>query len=241
MKPSPLVFFPLLFLAVAASSPPPPPPSLRCKAWLVQSIPTDMPHLPRVPGVLSTGEFETLILLAFAWVSYLYCALEPLQGTCCAGWRATPRRVWTWSHSTGSFWRSRTTPNRGITDSRRRIWRSSAQVKGVRSTSLWRMLPIERLTSGKHPKTQFSSVWRHCTCFLAFHLLLGRHWHFVPYKSSPRLLCSRQRNPNIRDQVLAMPIASPVGFVLPSFPSGKKPFCALYKFSKSSLLSLEKP
>ncbi|KAJ4826474.1 hypothetical protein Tsubulata_019443 [Turnera subulata] len=27
-----------------------------CKAWLVQSIPTDMPHLPRVPGVLSTGD-----------------------------------------------------------------------------------------------------------------------------------------------------------------------------------------
>ncbi|KAL5200122.1 hypothetical protein ABZP36_021325 [Zizania latifolia] len=26
-----------------------------CKAWLVQSIPTDMPHLRRVPGVLSTG------------------------------------------------------------------------------------------------------------------------------------------------------------------------------------------
>ncbi|KAL3500317.1 hypothetical protein ACH5RR_039410 [Cinchona calisaya] len=26
-----------------------------CKAWLVQSIPTDMPHLPLVPGVLSTG------------------------------------------------------------------------------------------------------------------------------------------------------------------------------------------
>ncbi|XP_042453241.1 phospholipase D Z-like [Zingiber officinale] len=59
MKPSRLlVFFPLLFLAVAASPPPPPPPhpSPRCKAWLVQSIPTDMPHLPRVPGVLSTGD-----------------------------------------------------------------------------------------------------------------------------------------------------------------------------------------
>ncbi|PIN06854.1 hypothetical protein CDL12_20585 [Handroanthus impetiginosus] len=27
----------------------------QCKAWLVQSIPTDMPHLSRVPGVLSTG------------------------------------------------------------------------------------------------------------------------------------------------------------------------------------------
>ncbi|XP_031483428.1 uncharacterized protein LOC116252932 isoform X2 [Nymphaea colorata] len=28
----------------------------RCKAWLVQSIPTDMPHLKHVPGVLSTEE-----------------------------------------------------------------------------------------------------------------------------------------------------------------------------------------
>lgn len=27
----------------------------QCKAWLVQSIPTDMPHLARVSGVLSTG------------------------------------------------------------------------------------------------------------------------------------------------------------------------------------------
>ncbi|KAF9613670.1 hypothetical protein IFM89_009633 [Coptis chinensis] len=27
-----------------------------CKAWLVQSIPTDMPYLPRVPGVLSTAD-----------------------------------------------------------------------------------------------------------------------------------------------------------------------------------------
>ncbi|XP_065851008.1 uncharacterized protein [Euphorbia lathyris] len=30
--------------------------SQQCKAWLVQSIPTDMPHLRRVPGVLSTGD-----------------------------------------------------------------------------------------------------------------------------------------------------------------------------------------
>ena len=30
----------------------------QCKAWLVQSIPTDMPHLPRVPGVLSSGEMS---------------------------------------------------------------------------------------------------------------------------------------------------------------------------------------
>eukprot|EP01018_Ginkgo_biloba_P014154 Gb_19926 [translate_table: standard] len=27
-----------------------------CRAWLVQSIPTDMPELRRVPGVLSTGD-----------------------------------------------------------------------------------------------------------------------------------------------------------------------------------------
>ncbi|WOL13507.1 hypothetical protein Cni_G22277 [Canna indica] len=54
MKPSSL-FFVLFFFAVAAassssSSRP------QCKAWLAQSIPTDMPLLPRVPGVLSTGE-----------------------------------------------------------------------------------------------------------------------------------------------------------------------------------------
>lgn len=28
----------------------------KCKAWLVQSIPTDMPHLSHVPGVLSTAD-----------------------------------------------------------------------------------------------------------------------------------------------------------------------------------------
>ncbi|KAL0890653.1 hypothetical protein Bca101_014636 [Brassica carinata] len=28
----------------------------RCKAWIVQSIPTDMPELPLIPGVLSTGD-----------------------------------------------------------------------------------------------------------------------------------------------------------------------------------------
>ncbi|GFP99538.1 phospholipase d z [Phtheirospermum japonicum] len=28
----------------------------QCKAWLVQSIPTDMPHLPPVPGVLATAD-----------------------------------------------------------------------------------------------------------------------------------------------------------------------------------------
>lgn len=29
---------------------------LKCKAWLVQSIPTDMPELAQVPGVLRTGD-----------------------------------------------------------------------------------------------------------------------------------------------------------------------------------------
>ncbi|KAM7513346.1 hypothetical protein LguiB_012221 [Lonicera macranthoides] len=28
----------------------------QCKAWLVQSIPTDMPHLPLVPGILSSAD-----------------------------------------------------------------------------------------------------------------------------------------------------------------------------------------
>ncbi|XP_058067664.1 uncharacterized protein LOC131217004 isoform X1 [Magnolia sinica] len=39
-----------LHLSVARSS------SSRCKAWLVQSIPTDMAHLPRVSGVFSTAD-----------------------------------------------------------------------------------------------------------------------------------------------------------------------------------------
>ncbi|KAK9101770.1 hypothetical protein Sjap_019024 [Stephania japonica] len=30
--------------------------SLHCQSWLVQSIPTDMPHLPRIQGVLSTAD-----------------------------------------------------------------------------------------------------------------------------------------------------------------------------------------
>lgn len=34
--------------------------SPNCKAWLVQSIPTDMPHLSHVSGVLSTGMYVTL-------------------------------------------------------------------------------------------------------------------------------------------------------------------------------------
>ncbi|XP_022136348.1 phospholipase D Y-like [Momordica charantia] len=34
----------------------------QCKAWLVQSIPTDMPQLQRVPGVLSTGD-------VFVWLA----------------------------------------------------------------------------------------------------------------------------------------------------------------------------
>ena len=34
-----------------------------CKAWLVQSIPTDMPHLSRIPGVLSTGSSLSLSLV----------------------------------------------------------------------------------------------------------------------------------------------------------------------------------
>ncbi|XP_027085486.1 uncharacterized protein [Coffea arabica] len=48
----------------------------QCKAWLVQSIPTDMPHLPRVPGVLSSADVlrwlagnssETLDIIAQYW------------------------------------------------------------------------------------------------------------------------------------------------------------------------------
>ncbi|ONK70452.1 uncharacterized protein A4U43_C05F33870 [Asparagus officinalis] len=52
-QPSTLV---LLILLSAVWSPPVTIASSSCKAWLVQSIPTDMPLLPRVPGVLSSGE-----------------------------------------------------------------------------------------------------------------------------------------------------------------------------------------
>lgn len=46
----------LLFFVTNLSLPTVSESSHQCKAWLVQSIPTDMPHLPRVPGVLSTGK-----------------------------------------------------------------------------------------------------------------------------------------------------------------------------------------
>lgn len=44
--------------------------SQECKGWLVQSIPTDMPHLPRVPGVLSTGMFNCLYPLHQSWYNF---------------------------------------------------------------------------------------------------------------------------------------------------------------------------
>ncbi|CAN0913273.1 Phospholipase D Z [Linum grandiflorum] len=56
--------------SVADSSPP------QCKAWIVQSIPTDMPDLPRVAGVLSSADVlrwlagnstETLDVIAQYW------------------------------------------------------------------------------------------------------------------------------------------------------------------------------
>ncbi|KAK1268936.1 hypothetical protein QJS04_geneDACA013686 [Acorus gramineus] len=50
----------LIFSLTISYSPSPslagPPRDHQCKAWLVQSIPTDMPHLPLVPGVLSSGD-----------------------------------------------------------------------------------------------------------------------------------------------------------------------------------------
>lgn len=54
----------LLLLAAAVAAGAPAAPAVAevatCKAWLVQSIPTDMPHLRRVPGVLSTGNHSSL-------------------------------------------------------------------------------------------------------------------------------------------------------------------------------------
>jgi len=56
-----LLLLPLL-VAAAALRGPLPAGAATCKAWLVQSIPTDMPHLRRVPGVLSTGIPHSLSL-----------------------------------------------------------------------------------------------------------------------------------------------------------------------------------
>ncbi|KAL9247891.1 hypothetical protein vseg_021271 [Gypsophila vaccaria] len=44
------LFLLLSLITVATSS------KNECKAWLVQSIPTDMPHLPLIPGVLPTAD-----------------------------------------------------------------------------------------------------------------------------------------------------------------------------------------
>ncbi|KAK4757770.1 hypothetical protein SAY87_019071 [Trapa incisa] len=53
----PIIACSLILLASASLYiPPVPVEATRCKAWLVQSIPTDMPDLRRVPGVLSTGD-----------------------------------------------------------------------------------------------------------------------------------------------------------------------------------------
>ncbi|XP_042987739.1 phospholipase D Z-like [Carya illinoinensis] len=46
----------LIFLSTSLFLPSHSESSPGCKAWLAQSIPTDMRHLPRVPGVLSTGD-----------------------------------------------------------------------------------------------------------------------------------------------------------------------------------------
>lgn len=52
----------VIFLIIASFSPPTVAEfSAQCKAWLVQSIPTDMPHLRPVPGVLSTGSNLSLL------------------------------------------------------------------------------------------------------------------------------------------------------------------------------------
>ena len=54
-----------------------------CKAWLVQSIPTDMPHLRRVPGVLSTGIYPLLSLaLCITSLARVYGSL-PVWGIRC--------------------------------------------------------------------------------------------------------------------------------------------------------------
>ncbi|KAM0834061.1 hypothetical protein ACQ4PT_063874 [Festuca glaucescens] len=46
----------LLLPALAVAALPAAAAAASCRAWLVQSIPTDMPHLRRIPGVLSTAD-----------------------------------------------------------------------------------------------------------------------------------------------------------------------------------------
>lgn len=50
-----LIFYLFSLLLAVWSSPVALAASAHCNAWLVQSIPTDMPLLRRVPGVLSSG------------------------------------------------------------------------------------------------------------------------------------------------------------------------------------------
>ncbi|KAL6603741.1 hypothetical protein ACP70R_044102 [Stipagrostis hirtigluma subsp. patula] len=51
-----LLLLPVLAAAALLGAPVADAGAASCKAWLVQSIPTDMPQLRRVPGVLSTGD-----------------------------------------------------------------------------------------------------------------------------------------------------------------------------------------
>lgn len=50
---------------------------IECKAWLVQSIPTDMPQLHLVPGVLSTGTcpFFFVYVMGFLMIDQLFANL----------------------------------------------------------------------------------------------------------------------------------------------------------------------
>ena len=63
-----LIIYSLSLGALSRSSPES---KSECKAWLVQSIPTDMPQLSLVPGVLSTGTFQIPFLSKSRFVNFL--------------------------------------------------------------------------------------------------------------------------------------------------------------------------
>ncbi|KAE8774333.1 phospholipase D Z-like [Hordeum vulgare] len=57
------LLLPLLLLVAARGEAPAAGAAESCKAWLLQSILTDMPHLRRLPGVLSIAAVKKMVQL----------------------------------------------------------------------------------------------------------------------------------------------------------------------------------
>lgn len=83
----------------------------RCEAWLVQSIPTDMPDLRLIPGVLSTSNHYYTPNISFIPVNILYMERNSHemvnyiyinQVMCFNGWRETHLTSWRSSRNTGN-------------------------------------------------------------------------------------------------------------------------------------------